>query len=192
MATTEHADQVTTAAPSSATAPPKTLGPLARRERNLAYSMLLPTFGIVMAVVLMPLLANFWISFKPVGLGDLRPASLFVNERLRGDLEAAGDVATLEYHVRNSSQDAPLRDAGFSDTIPEGLAPTGDLDPRCTLDGRLLDCALGEVEPRFRDRIRIEVTATQAYLDNPVRPRDSEAASRATSDNVLTDRKSVV
>jgi len=187
MATTDQADQPLDAAQRpSAAAPPTVLGPLARRERNLAYSMLLPTFAIVMAVVLAPLLANFWISFKPVGLGDLRPASLFVNERLRDDLGAPGDVAIIEYRVRNSSQDAPLRDAGFADMLPDGLELTGDLDPRCTLEGRQLDCAFGEVEPRFRDRIRIEVTATQAYVDDPVRPRDSEATSRATSDNVLT------
>ncbi|QKV20076.1 carbohydrate ABC transporter permease [Oricola thermophila] len=167
--------------------PPKAIGPLARRERNLAYSMLLPTFAIVMAVVLAPLLANFWISFKPVGLGDLRAATLFVNERMRGDLEAPGDTATLEYRLRNSSQDKPLRDVSFTDTLPEGLSVTGDTDPRCSLEGRELRCVLGEVEARFRDTIRIEVTVEQAYIDNPVAVRASEAIPQVTSDNVLTN-----
>ena len=182
----ERYDRVAAQAAPLAQAPPKLLGPIARRERNLAYAMLLPTFGIVMAVVLLPLLANFWISFKPVGLGDLRPASLFVNERLRGDLVAAGDVATIEYRLRNSSQDDPLSEAGFSDTLPAGLTPTGGIDPRCTVTGSLLDCALGEVEPRFRDSIRIDVTADQSYIDNPVPVRDTEAVGRAQSENVLT------
>ncbi|WP_306118298.1 MULTISPECIES: sugar ABC transporter permease [unclassified Roseitalea] len=167
--------------------PPTALGPLARRERNLAYSMLLPTFGIVMAVVLAPLLANFWISFKPVGLGDLRPASLFVNERLRGDLVEPGDVATLQYRLRNSSQDEPLRDTAFTDTLPAGLTVTGDLDPRCALDGRQLTCELGRVEPRHRETIAVEVTATAAYIADPVPVRDSPATSQATADNVLTN-----
>ncbi|MCI5078067.1 sugar ABC transporter permease [Oricola sp.] len=166
--------------------PPTTIGPLARRERNLAYSMLLPTFAIVMAVVLAPLLANFWISFKPVGLGDLRSARLFVNERLRGDLVAPGDVATIEYRLRNSSQDKPLRDVSFADTLPDGLSVVGDLDERCTLTGRDLLCTLGDVEARFRDRVQIEVSADQAFIDNPVEIRDSEAVSHATSQNVLT------
>ncbi|WP_349364424.1 MAG: sugar ABC transporter permease [Roseitalea porphyridii] len=190
MATTEDLERIDDAAHDAAllrpAVPPKTLGPLARRERNLAYAMLLPTFAIVMAVVLAPLLANFWISFKPVGLGDLRPASLFVNERLRGDLVAAGDVATLQYRVRNSSQDDPLRNAGFSDTLPAGLELAGDLDPRCTLDGRRLDCALGEVEPRYRESIEIDVTATEAYLADPEPLRAFEAVSRADAENVLT------
>lgn len=190
MATTDDFDRLDAAAQDAASLPPKApptaLGPLARREKNLAYLMLLPTFAIVMAVVLGPLLANFWISFKPVELGDLRPASLFVNERLRGDLVAAGDVATVEYRLRNSSQDDPLANSGFTDTLPEGLDVTGELDPRCSLTGRALDCATGDVEPRFRDRVRIEVTATQTYIDNPVPVRDSEAVSRAESHNVLT------
>ena len=46
--------------------PPKTIGRMARREMRFAYSMLAPTFLIVLAVVLMPLIANFWISFKPL------------------------------------------------------------------------------------------------------------------------------
>ena len=42
-----------------AVAPPDRLGPMARREMGLAYGMLLPTFAIVLAIVLGPLLANF-------------------------------------------------------------------------------------------------------------------------------------
>ena len=65
----------------SATAPPQQvpvrkkskLGPMARREAKLALWMLAPTFLIVMGIVLFPLLANFWISVKPVTLSDLRP-----------------------------------------------------------------------------------------------------------------------
>ena len=166
--------------------PPKGIGPMARREMRLAYGMLLPTFAIVLAIVLVPLLANFWISLKPVTLGDLRPASLVVNERLRGTLAAAGDTATLEYRLRNSSQDAPVEGAGFSDRLPDGLT-LGEIDPRCTLSGRTLSCTLGTLEPRFRDRIRIPVTATQAFTDAP---RDLEASTpqvRGSSNNVLTN-----
>lgn len=63
--------------------PPKGFGALAKREQRLAYLMLLPTFLIVLGIVLGPLLANFWISFKPVQLADLRAATTLVNEQLR-------------------------------------------------------------------------------------------------------------
>ena len=64
--------------------PPK----LARlqKERFLAYRMLLPTFLIVLSIVLLPLLANFWISFKAVELGDLRAA--------RPDVQRTGEAAS--------------------------------------------------------------------------------------------------
>ena len=171
----------------SAVAPPDRIGPMARREMGLAYGMLLPTFAIVLAIVLGPLLANFWISFKPVGLGDLRPASLFVNERIRGDLEEPGATATLQYRLRNSSQDKAIHAAGFTDTLPDGLTVTGEPDERCKVTGQVITCFLGEIEARHRETIEIEVTADAAYVANPVSPRDSEAQSSGTSDNILTN-----
>ena len=81
-----------------------------RREMWLAYMMLAPTFAIILMIAAGPLLANFWISFKPVQLADLRPPAVLVNERMRGNPEAAGDAATLEYRMRNSSQDEEIRD----------------------------------------------------------------------------------
>ena len=166
--------------------PPKGIGRMARREMRLAYSMLLPTFLIVLAIVLWPLFANFWISAKPVQLGDLRPPTLVVNERLRGDLEASGDTATLEFRLRNSSRDNPILAAGFTDTLPEGLQ-VGDLDPRCTVNGRQLSCDLGDLEGGFRDRIRIGVTASQSYIEAPLNPRDSQAITSGTAENILTN-----
>jgi len=159
---------------------------MARREMRLAYAMLLPTFLIVLAIVLWPLMANFWISAKPVQLGDLRPAALVVNERLRGTVEAPGDTGTIEFRLRNSSRDSGIEDAGFSDTLPPGLDVTG-LDERCTLTGRELDCALGNLDGGFRDRIRLDVTATQAYFDAGENPRQSEAVTRGIADNILTN-----
>ena len=64
--------------------PPKGHGPLARREAQLAWGLLLPTIVIVSAVVIIPLLSIFWISFKPIGLADLRPPAPVVREALRG------------------------------------------------------------------------------------------------------------
>ena len=64
-------------------APPKGTTPLARREARLAWGLLLPTLVSVAVVVLLPLLAIFWISFKPIGLADLRPPAPVVREALR-------------------------------------------------------------------------------------------------------------
>ena len=84
--------------------PPKGRGPLGTGEMHLAYTMVLPTLLIVMAIVLLPLLANFWISFKPVELGDLRPPRILSNERIRPVPATVGESAEISYRLRNTSQ----------------------------------------------------------------------------------------
>lgn len=123
--------------------PPRGAGPLARREARLAWGLLLPTLSAVALVVVLPLLAVFWISVKPVGLADLRPPAPVVNEQLRGSPEAPGDAATLRYRLRNSSQEVTIRDVTLTDAWPAGLTPVA-MDPRCTLSGAVLSCDLGD------------------------------------------------
>lgn len=161
-------------------------GPLEKRERALAYSLLLPTFALVLAIILFPLLANFWISVKPVELADLRPPRLVVTERLRGELHEAGDEAGLEYRYRNSSQKYPLLEAGFSDVIPEGLRVTLD-DDRCRIEANRLHCVLGRLEKKTSERLRFEVAAEAAWIANPVGPKDGKPAVYSEAANVLTD-----
>ncbi|MBF9060990.1 ABC transporter permease subunit [Rhodobacterales bacterium HKCCSP123] len=134
--------------------PPRGRGPLARREARLAWGLLLPTLASVMLVVVLPLLAIFWISFKPVELGDLRPPTPV----LREDVRDAGDpVATLRYRIRNSSQDQAIRDVVLVDRIPAGVVP-GDLPEVCALEGDLLRCGLGDLAGG--DRLTLEIPAT--------------------------------
>ena len=49
-------------------------GRMSRRMSRLAFMMTLPTVLIVLAIVVIPLLVTFWINFKPIELGDLRPS----------------------------------------------------------------------------------------------------------------------
>ena len=153
---------------------------------RLAYSMILPTLLIVLSIVLLPLLANFWISFKPVQLGDLRPPAVVANERLRPTPEAAGDATEISYRLRNASQRGNVSAVVMRDTLPEGLKLTADLDERCVLDGLALVCQLGDYEAGHRETLKIPVTATQAFIDNPVKPRSSKPSIAGESDNILT------
>ena len=162
--------------------PPEGIGLLARREMRLAYSFLVPTLLIVFSIVLGPLFANLWISVKSVRLADLRPPTLFVNERIRGDLESPGDTANLEYRVRNSSQDYPLEEASFTDTIPEGLRVVS-LDARCSLEGLALSCDLDALDPKHRETIKLEVVAVQLPV---AKVRDSKPTVSVVSRNALT------
>ena len=56
----------------------KTRAPtLIDRESRLAFWMLVPTFTVVLAFVIFPVIWNLWLSLKPVSLGDLRGTALF-------------------------------------------------------------------------------------------------------------------
>ena len=167
--------------------PGATQGPMAQRERRLAYWMLSPTLVIILAIVLFPLLANFWISFKPIELADLRAPSLIVNERLRGSLEQAGDEARLEYRVRNSSQRQELLDARFQDLLPERLEISNS-DSRCRVQGQLFSCELGALAAKHRERISVDLRARSDFVAADFEhPRSQPAQSSVRSDNVLTN-----
>ena len=165
--------------------PPRTTGPLARREARLAWGLLMPTVVIVSLVVILPLFAIFWISFKPVSLADLRPPEVVVREDLRGGPEAAGDEAEIRYRLRNSSQDIEIRGVTLTDALPAGLEVQA-LDDRCTLDGRDLFCDFGDWEGGFREDFRIPVVVQQEYLVGG----DLEASRpivTGSADNILTN-----
>ena len=166
--------------------PPTGTGPLARREARLAWGLLSPTIAAVALVVVLPLLAIFWISVKPVKLADLRAPEVVLREDIRGDDEAVGDQASIRYRLRNSSQEQPITGVTLTDTLPEGLRVNG-LDERCALEGRALTCDLGDWEPGFRENLMIPVEIEQAYLDNGQRPQDSNASTTGKSSNVLTN-----
>ncbi|MDB0015828.1 sugar ABC transporter permease, partial [Amylibacter sp.] len=165
--------------------PPKGIGPMARREMRLAYAMLLPTFVIVLSIILFPLLANFWISFKPVQLADLRQAEIKINEQLRPKPTAAGEDVILRYRVRNSSQKDPVSDVFLRDTIPAGLI-IGPVPEICNLNERELTCDLGDQEAGSRLEIKIPVMVEQYYLDTGIRPKDLPMQVSGSSTNVLT------
>ena len=165
--------------------PPNHLGALAKREQRLAYSLLLPTFLVVFGIVLIPLLANFWISFKPVKLGDLRPATMLANEQLRPRPKAAGDEVILRYRVRNSSQKDPIEAVTMHDLLPPGLDVQLN-DGRCLLAGRNLTCDFGAMEAAQRFNLEFPTIVQQAYFDEGERPRDVKATFTGSARNVLT------
>ncbi|GGG63476.1 hypothetical protein GCM10011415_07370 [Salipiger pallidus] len=168
--------------------PPTGRGPLARREARLAWGLLLPTLTAVSLVVILPLLAVFWIAFKPVGLAELRPPTIMAREDVRGGPEAPGDEATLRYRLRNSSQDQQIRGVTLTDAWPEGvtLVDPGALNPACEItDGRLM-CDFGDWEGGARETLAIDVTVDQAFLDAPD-PSDSAPVITGDGDNVLTN-----
>lgn len=171
--------------------PPKGVGPLARREARLAWKLLSPTLIIVALVVVLPLLAIFWISVKPVGLADLRAPEVRVYERLRGDLLNVGDAGNLQYRVSNSSPEAPITGVSFSDSIPAGLN-IEVTDDRCTFSNQTLSCVIGELAPGAREQFKFPIRVTQAQSEEPdIRAIEAitfgEASSSLTNNEFTLD-----
>lgn len=167
--------------------PPDKRGELSKAEMRLAYKMILPTLLIVLSVVLLPLLANFWISFKPVQLGDLRAPTVIANERMRPVPKAAGDTSEISYRLRNSSQRGEINNVVLIDTIPDGLQVEGELDNRCQLQSQTLSCDLGTYPPGKRETLVVPVKVSQTYLDNSSTPRDSKSTLSGDANNILTN-----
>ena len=168
--------------------PPKKAGPIARREMGLAYVMLLPTFFMVFGIVLLPLLANFWISFKPVQLGDLRAARPMANEQVKPKPSEAGQEVVLRYRIRNSSKKEVLQAVTFTDILPEGLDIT-QLHENCTRAQNKLTCAVGDIEGGTKLDLKMPATANQTYIDNGIRARTSKPEFTYETENILTNFK---
>lgn len=164
-------------------------GVLARREKRLAYLLLLPTFMLVLAIVLLPLVANFWISFKPVTLGDLRPPSLVIKEAARGTIAAPGDVFRIEYRFRNSSMKYTLVDTSLRDTLPNGFTITA-LDPACEIvsaaGARNIVCKLGDLDEKARGKVVIEAVLEDPLLTSKDILKASKPETVFTAPNVMT------
>ena len=157
-------------------------GALERREARLAWRLLLPTIAIVSLVILLPLLAIFWISFKPVALADLRPVAPIVKESLR----KRGDGFQIEYRVRNSSTDKPIRGLQFADTVPDGITLL-DVAPPCALSAATLACDFGDVAGGFRERIRINVQFDGDADAMEQLVEGSLPIAKGVGDNILTN-----
>ena len=165
--------------------PPTGTGPLAKREARLAWGLLFPTIFSVSLVVLLPLLAIFWVSFKPVGLEDLRPPETVVREQLRGRPTEVGDEATIRYRIRNSSQTKPIENVTVADTLPAGITVVSS-DDRCTVDVAALYCNLGDFEGGQRENVEIDITVSQEFLDADPDLEDTPAKVTGKGENILT------
>ncbi|MEM8732077.1 MAG: sugar ABC transporter permease, partial [Pseudomonadota bacterium] len=166
--------------------PPKGHGPLARREARLAWGLLFPTILSVSLVVVLPLLSIFWISFKPIGLADLRPIVPVVREDLRDKGEATQYV---RYRLQNRSQEKPITDVVMTDVLPDGITAGAAPEP-CVLDGTDLRCDIGTLEPGARLTLELPVTFAEGFdadvLEDAIED-ETEALATGQADNILTN-----
>ena len=120
---------------------------LLEQEMRLAYFLVLPTFFLIFSIVLIPLLANFWISLKPINLEDLRAPQLILKHKIRGNLEVSGDKGIFDIRYRNSSQKYDLEDVKFKIPLPEGINLLSE-NKNCVINSKFLICNYQTIEKK--------------------------------------------
>ena len=139
---------------------------MAQREARLAIAMLTPAFMIVFSIILFPVLLNFWISFKPVQLADLRPPTPMVREQVAQVAERAGEEFHLVYRLRNSSPQRAIAGVTLRAYIPSGLTPL-ELPPDFAVQGNQLSARLGAWEPGYNASVTLRFRADSEFVAGP-------------------------
>ena len=128
---------------------------LSKIEKRTAYTLLLPAVFLVFAIVLFPIFANIWISFKEVQLKDIR----IPEPRAKKIVKSISDDKTklkIVYRLRNSSLIENIDNIKFLDRLPENIEPV-DLDSRCTFKSKKIKCNFGNWEAKYKENFEILV-----------------------------------
>lgn len=157
--------------------PPRGAGALQKHESRQALTMLMPTVAIVLSVIAFPLLANFWISVKPVSLGDLRPPAPIVREQARANGNGEWQVA---YRVRNSSRKSPLSDIVITDKLPAGFTLQNANDECKVKDGNIL-CKFAELKAGGRITLQLTLQAENGADSSAIKKSRPQGDARADS-----------
>ena len=153
---------------------------LASQEARLAIWMLLPALLIVASVILFPVITNFWISFKSIGLGDLRPPVAIIRERVVQAPTQIGDELVITYQVRNSSRERDLNEVVITATIPEGLQLVA-LDDMWNLEKQTLKAKFQRWEGGLSETFELRFLAGPKYFETDIDSRAPTSANISSS-----------
>ena len=120
---------------------------LSKLEKRTAYTLVLPAVLLVFAIVLFPIFANIWISFKEVQLKDIR----IPEPRAKKIVKSISEDNTklkIVYRLRNSSLIEDINNIEFLDKLPKNIEPI-DLDSRCTFESKKIKCNFGNWEAKY-------------------------------------------
>ena len=126
---------------------------LSKIEKRTAYTLLLPAVCLVFAIVLFPILANVWISFKEVGLKDIRIPEPRAKKIVKYFKDNNSELKIV-YKFRNSSLIQEIREVKFSDKFPKSFEPI-NLDKRCEFKTQKIKCSFGTWEAGYRENFEI-------------------------------------
>ena len=128
---------------------------LSKIEKRTAYTLLLPAVFLVFAIVLFPIFANIWISFKEVQLKDIR----IPEPRAKKIVKSISEDKTklkIVYRLRNSSLIEDINNIEFLDKLPKNIEPVG-LDSRCTFKSKKIECDFGNWKAKYKENFEIVI-----------------------------------
>ena len=156
---------------------------LSKLEKRTAYTLVLPAVLLVFAIVLFPIFANVWISFKEVELKDIRIPEPRAKKIIKSIPDDASKVIVL-YKLRNSSLIQEIRNIKFEDKYPNKIVPVY-LDNRCSFKTNKLKCNFGTWEAKFRENFKVIFQSTDGKEVNKQKLKSLKPTLKGKSDNVL-------
>ena len=156
---------------------------LSKIEKRTAYTLLLPAVCLVFAIVLFPILANIWISFKEVGLKDIRIPEPRAKKIVKSFKENNSELKII-YKFRNSSLIQDIREVKFSDKFPKSYEPI-NLDKRCEFKSQKVKCSFGIWKAGYRENFEILIKVLNINDINKKNLQDFKPKLSGKSDNIL-------
>ena len=156
---------------------------LSKIEKRTAYTLLLPAVCLVFAIILFPILANVWISFKEVGLKDIRIPEPRAKKIVKNIKDSNSELKII-YKLRNSSLIQDIREVRFSDKLPKNIKPI-NLDKRCEFNSQKVKCYFGKWEAGYRENFEIVIKDINNNAINIQNINSNRPVLKGKSDNIL-------
>ncbi len=156
---------------------------LSKIEKRTAYILLLPAVFLVFSIILFPIFANVWISFKEVGLKDIRIPEPRAKKIVKS-LKDRPDEIKIIYKLRNSSLILDIRDVKFQDKIPKDFEPL-NLDERCQLKSNTIYCNFGNWKAKYKENFQIILVNNSGKKIDKKEIKSIKPKLSGKSDNIL-------
>ena len=160
---------------------------LSKIEKRTAYTLLLPAVFLVFAIVLFPIFANIWISFKEVQLKDIRIPEPRAKKIVKIIPEDKSKLKIV-YRLRNSSLIQDINNIKFSERLPNNIEPT-DLDSRCEFKSKKIICNFGNWEAGYKENFEILIQNTNNKEIDKTAVKNQEPKLSGDADNILLTTK---
>ena len=156
---------------------------LANTEKKTAYILTLPAVLLVFAIILFPIFANVWISFKEVELKDIRIPEPRAKKIVKSIPDEPSKIKIL-YKLRNSSLLQEIRDVSFKDNFPKNFE-IENLDSRCEYIKSSLKCEFGNWPAKYKENFQVILSTNDGSKIDKKTLKSIKPKLDGKSDNIL-------